>query len=252
MADDIISHSKPSSPSPLDPPSRIVCHVYVLAQLAPGISASLVSTFNLLWNEQVILCVEIQVRETVFSIHLPSMQLAVLFSALLQGVYVYMCVYRLYWERQISFMPNVLQNLNVELRKALTHQHRACFQTCKHLKQTLIVGLIFKFSNGLIFYFGCWMILVDDLFYFVICAILLMIFFFFFHWVWYNYFPFIWCWQSHSLRCTESFMRENVVEELQHLKPNDETKGKMLNILKRFHSEEETEDMNEEGMYLFL
>lgn len=74
-------------------------------------------------------------------------------------------------------MPNVLQNLNVELRKALTHQHRACFQTCKHLKQTLIVGLIFKFSNGLIFYFGGWMILVDDLFYFVICAILLMIFF---------------------------------------------------------------------------
>lgn len=47
-------------------------------------------------------------------------------------------------------------------------------------------------------------------------------------------------------------MRENVVEELQHLKPNDETKGKMLNILKRFHSEEETEDMNEEGMHLFL
>ena len=45
-------------------------------------------------------------------------------------------------------------------------------------------------------------------------------------------------------------MRENVVEELQHLRPNDETKEKMLDILKRFHSEEETEDMDLEGVRL--
>lgn len=43
-------------------------------------------------------------------------------------------------------------------------------------------------------------------------------------------------------------MRENVVEELQQLQPNDETKQKMLDILRRFHSEEEADDMNEEGM----
>lgn len=52
-------------------------------------------------------------------------------------------------------------------------------------------------------------------------------------------------WQSHSLRCTESFMRENVVEELQQLKPNDETKQKMMNLLKRFHSEEEMDCTDE-------
>lgn len=45
-------------------------------------------------------------------------------------------------------------------------------------------------------------------------------------------------------------MRENVVEELRQLQPNDETKEKMLDILKRFHSEEETEDMDEEDSTL--
>ncbi|KAL9251282.1 Zinc finger HIT domain-containing protein [Drosera capensis] len=47
------------------------------------------------------------------------------------------------------------------------------------------------------------------------------------------------CLQSHSLSCTESFMRENVLEELRQLKPDDGAKKKMLEILKRFHSEEE-------------
>lgn len=41
-------------------------------------------------------------------------------------------------------------------------------------------------------------------------------------------------------------MRENVVEEMQQLQPNDETKQKMLDILKRFHSEEEIDSMDEE------
>lgn len=45
-------------------------------------------------------------------------------------------------------------------------------------------------------------------------------------------------------------MRENVVAELGQLQPNDETKRKMLDILKRFHSEEETEDMDEDGVLL--
>ncbi|XWS50141.1 hypothetical protein CRYUN_Cryun12cG0063300 [Craigia yunnanensis] len=55
------------------------------------------------------------------------------------------------------------------------------------------------------------------------------------------------CYKSHSLRCTESFMRENVVEELRQLQPDDETKRKMLEILKRFHSEEETDPLDEDG-----
>ncbi|KAL8256113.1 hypothetical protein R6Q59_031180 [Mikania micrantha] len=51
------------------------------------------------------------------------------------------------------------------------------------------------------------------------------------------------CYKSHSLRCTESFMRDNVMEEMQQLEPGDDTKLKMLDILKRFHSEEEAESM---------
>lgn len=44
-------------------------------------------------------------------------------------------------------------------------------------------------------------------------------------------------------------MRENVVEEMRQMQPNDETKRKMLNILARFHSGEEEEDhMDEDGM----
>lgn len=45
--------------------------------------------------------------------------------------------------------------------------------------------------------------------------------------------------QRHNLCCTESFMRENVMEELKQVQPDDETKRKMVDILKRFHSEEE-------------
>lgn len=58
--------------------------------------------------------------------------------------------------------------------------------------------------------------------------------------------------QSHSIRCTESFMRENVVEELRHLQPDDQTKRKMLEILKRFHSEDETEPLDEDVDGIFL
>nr|XP_043629454.1 zinc finger HIT domain-containing protein 2 [Erigeron canadensis] len=50
------------------------------------------------------------------------------------------------------------------------------------------------------------------------------------------------CYKSHSLRCTESFMRDNVMGEMQHLESGDETKQKMLDILKRFHSEELEQD----------
>ncbi|KAK9275238.1 hypothetical protein L1049_022500 [Liquidambar formosana] len=58
------------------------------------------------------------------------------------------------------------------------------------------------------------------------------------------------CYKSHSLRCTESFMRENVVEELRHMQPDDETKRKMLDILKRFHSEEDADSMDEDDSSL--
>lgn len=54
------------------------------------------------------------------------------------------------------------------------------------------------------------------------------------------------CYKSHSNRCTESFMRENVVEELRQLRTDDSIKRKTLDILKRFHSEEEMEDLDEE------
>ncbi|KAL7165602.1 hypothetical protein ACSBR2_041311 [Camellia fascicularis] len=55
------------------------------------------------------------------------------------------------------------------------------------------------------------------------------------------------CYKSHCLRCTESFMRENVVEEMRQLQPDDENKQKMLDILKRFHSEEEMDNTDEDG-----
>ncbi|XP_062146496.1 uncharacterized protein LOC133854353 [Alnus glutinosa] len=54
------------------------------------------------------------------------------------------------------------------------------------------------------------------------------------------------CYKSHGLRCTESFMRDNVVGELQQMQPDDQTKRKMLDILKRLHSEEETDSMDED------
>ncbi|WJX10324.1 hypothetical protein P8452_01062 [Trifolium repens] len=55
------------------------------------------------------------------------------------------------------------------------------------------------------------------------------------------------CYKSHSLRCTESFMKENVVQELHQMQPNEQTKQKMLDILKRFHSEEEMDNMDEDS-----
>ncbi|PWA95769.1 HIT-type Zinc finger family protein [Artemisia annua] len=57
------------------------------------------------------------------------------------------------------------------------------------------------------------------------------------------------CYKSHSLRCTESFMRDNVMGEMQQMEPGDETKQKMLDILKRFHSDEEADSMdNDDGL----
>lgn len=41
-------------------------------------------------------------------------------------------------------------------------------------------------------------------------------------------------------------MKENVVQELQQMQPDDESKHKMLEILKRFHSEEESDSMDED------
>ncbi|KAL6965779.1 hypothetical protein U1Q18_036835 [Sarracenia purpurea var. burkii] len=58
------------------------------------------------------------------------------------------------------------------------------------------------------------------------------------------------CYKSHSVRCTESFMRENVVEELRQLQPGDNTKQKMMHILERFHLEEERESMDEDDSTL--
>ncbi|KAE8727324.1 hypothetical protein F3Y22_tig00005465pilonHSYRG00052 [Hibiscus syriacus] len=60
------------------------------------------------------------------------------------------------------------------------------------------------------------------------------------------------CYKSHSLRCTESFMRENVVDELRQLQPDDQTKRKMLEILKRVHSEEEADPIDEDAHYSTL
>jgi len=37
-------------------------------------------------------------------------------------------------------------------------------------------------------------------------------------------------------------MKENVVQELQQMQPDEQTKNKMLDILKRFHSEEEMDE----------
>lgn len=52
------------------------------------------------------------------------------------------------------------------------------------------------------------------------------------------------------MQCTESFMRENVTEELKQIQPEDESKRKMLDILRRFHLEEEMESDGEDGMLL--
>ncbi|KAJ0231264.1 hypothetical protein HA466_0299380 [Hirschfeldia incana] len=50
------------------------------------------------------------------------------------------------------------------------------------------------------------------------------------------------CYKSHSVQCTESFMRENVVDELRQVRSDEQTKTKMLEILKRFHEQEEDDD----------
>lgn len=47
-------------------------------------------------------------------------------------------------------------------------------------------------------------------------------------------------------------MHENVMDEMRQIQPEDETKKKMLDILKRFHSEEETECEEEDGMIRFF
>jgi len=41
-------------------------------------------------------------------------------------------------------------------------------------------------------------------------------------------------------------MKENVVQELQQMQPNEQTKQKMLDILKRFHAEEEMDSTDED------
>uniref|UniRef100_A0A452YN11 Uncharacterized protein n=1 Tax=Aegilops tauschii subsp. strangulata TaxID=200361 RepID=A0A452YN11_AEGTS len=43
-------------------------------------------------------------------------------------------------------------------------------------------------------------------------------------------------------------MRENVTEELKQIQPEDESKRKMLDILRRFHLEEEMESDGEDSM----
>ena len=59
--------------------------------------------------------------------------------------------------------------------------------------------------------------------------------------------------QGHSLQCTtESFMRENVMDELKQTQPEDESKKKMLDILKRLHLEQEMESDGEDGMFCLL
>lgn len=49
-------------------------------------------------------------------------------------------------------------------------------------------------------------------------------------------------------------MRENVMDELKQMQPEDESKKKMLDILKRLHLEEEMESdgEDEDGMFGML
>ena len=58
--------------------------------------------------------------------------------------------------------------------------------------------------------------------------------------------------QGHSLQCIESFMRENVMDELKQTQPEDESKKKMLDIHKRLHLEQEMESDGEDGMFCLL
>jgi hypothetical protein len=45
--------------------------------------------------------------------------------------------------------------------------------------------------------------------------------------------------QGHSVRCTESFARENVLEEMKDMTVSSESKQRMLEALKRIHFDEE-------------
>ncbi|XP_057840394.2 uncharacterized protein LOC131050228 isoform X1 [Cryptomeria japonica] len=65
------------------------------------------------------------------------------------------------------------------------------------------------------------------------------------------------CYKGHSIRCTESFMRENVMDAFHQMEPLNETKQRMLEILKRFHSENEAstsemEDSDEDDFPLSM
>jgi len=46
-------------------------------------------------------------------------------------------------------------------------------------------------------------------------------------------------WQKHSVRCTEQFSRENVLEEMRDMNATPESKLKMMEALKRIHFDEE-------------
>lgn len=61
--------------------------------------------------------------------------------------------------------------------------------------------------------------------------------------------------QGHSVRCTEQFARENVLEEMKDMNATPESKQKMLEALKRIHFDDEgrsvfedeyLQDLNEE------
>ncbi|KAG2627888.1 hypothetical protein PVAP13_3KG265073 [Panicum virgatum] len=58
------------------------------------------------------------------------------------------------------------------------------------------------------------------------------------------------CYKGHSLQCIESFMRENVMDELKQTQPEDQSKKKMLDIHKRLHLEQEMESDGEDESML--
>ncbi|XP_078447860.1 HIT-type Zinc finger family protein [Wolffia australiana] len=51
------------------------------------------------------------------------------------------------------------------------------------------------------------------------------------------------CYQKHSIRCTESFMKENVMGEMRQMMQDSETKRKTLEMLKRVHLQEAEEEL---------
>lgn len=54
------------------------------------------------------------------------------------------------------------------------------------------------------------------------------------------------CYKSHSIRCTESFMKDNVVGELKQVRSDEESRVKMLDILKRLNSLEEIDSVEDQ------